>query len=175
MDFFRFQIESLKFSHKQEVNNIKLEFTLSQGELEKERNKLQALIEGKNKLSRLLCRTNFLGIFIVYRTTNVSHLSDVCVCVCVSGFQTEVELLRAEITQLKATLVEKEREMCRKVQSVRDEEFRKTVALQEEKSVLFPESCSTVPASLLCSVKSLSPSSGWSWSTIFLPCSSRRR
>eukprot|EP00066_Takifugu_rubripes_P007454 XP_003973020.2 PREDICTED: centrosomal protein of 83 kDa [Takifugu rubripes] len=88
------QVESLKFSHKQEVNNIKLEFTLSQGELEKERNKLQALIE---------------------------------------GFQTEVELLRAEITQLKAALVEKEREMCRKVQSVRDEEFRRTVELQEEK------------------------------------------
>lgn len=37
------------------------------------------------------------------------------------------------MTQLKAALVEKEREMCRKVQSVRDEEFRKTVQLQEEK------------------------------------------
>lgn len=42
-------------------------------------------------------------------------------------------MLGAEMSQLKAALVEKEREMCRKVQSVRDEEFRKTVELQEEK------------------------------------------
>lgn len=61
------------------------------------------------------------------------HLFLVCVCVCVEGFQTEVEVLGAEITQLKAALVEREREMCRKVQSVRDEEFRRTVQLKQEK------------------------------------------
>lgn len=48
-----------------------------------------------------------------------------------------MEVLGAEMNQLKAALVEKEREMCRKVQSVRDEEFRKTVQLQQEKWVFF--------------------------------------
>lgn len=43
------------------------------------------------------------------------------------------------MTQLKAALVEKEREMCWKVQSARDEEFRKTVQLQQEKSVKVDE------------------------------------
>lgn len=49
------------------------------------------------------------------------------------GLQTEVEALKSEISQHKAALVEKERETYRKVQSVRDEEFHKTVHLQEEK------------------------------------------
>lgn len=45
-----FQIENLKFSHKQEVNRMKLKFTLSQGELENEKNNLQGQSEGKNKV-----------------------------------------------------------------------------------------------------------------------------
>lgn len=52
-----FQIENLKFSHKQEVNSIKLKFTLSQGELENEKNNLQGQTEGKNKVYIFLfCR-----------------------------------------------------------------------------------------------------------------------
>lgn len=37
---------------------MKLEFTLSQGELEKERNKLQGQIEGKNKVEHSSCKAN---------------------------------------------------------------------------------------------------------------------
>uniref|UniRef100_H3C7X6 Centrosomal protein 83 n=1 Tax=Tetraodon nigroviridis TaxID=99883 RepID=H3C7X6_TETNG len=89
------QIENLRFSHKQEVNSIKVDFTLSQGELEKERNKLQGQIEGGSHLTEIITRSNVIAPPVLL------HLF--------------------------------EREMCRKVQSVRDEEFRKTVQLQQEK------------------------------------------
>lgn len=52
---------------------------------------------------------------------------------CVSGLQTDVEVLKAAVERHKEVLVEKEREMVRKVQSAREEEFRKTAALHEEK------------------------------------------
>ncbi|XP_075907931.1 centrosomal protein of 83 kDa [Nelusetta ayraudi] len=47
--------------------------------------------------------------------------------------QTDVELLKAAVQRHKEALVEKERETVRKVQSAREEEFRKTAALHEEK------------------------------------------
>lgn len=118
-----FQIENLKFSHKQEVNSIKLKFTLSQGELENEKNNLQGQTEGKNKVY----------IFFVLPM----RLKEICPLVnfglCVSVFQTEVELLRGEITQLKAALMEKEEEMCRKVHLVHEEGSHKTAQLQKER------------------------------------------
>lgn len=52
---------------------------------------------------------------------------------CVSVFQTEVELLRGEITQFKAALMEKEEEMCRKVHLVHKEGSHKTAQLQRER------------------------------------------
>lgn len=56
-----------------------------------------------------------------------------CVRVCVLGLQGDVEVLRAAVEQHKDVLVEKEREMVRKVQSAREEEFCKTASLREEK------------------------------------------
>lgn len=45
-----FQIESLTFSHKQEVNGMKLRFALSQGELENEKNYFQGQTDGENNV-----------------------------------------------------------------------------------------------------------------------------
>lgn len=44
-----------------------------------------------------------------------------------------MELLKAAVQRHKEALVEKERETVRKVQAAREEEFRKTAALHEEK------------------------------------------
>lgn len=44
-----------------------------------------------------------------------------------------MEVFKAAVERHKEVMVEKEREMVRKVQSARDEEFRKTAALHEEK------------------------------------------
>lgn len=52
---------------------------------------------------------------------------------CVSGLQADVEVLKAAVERHKEVLVEKEREVVRKVQSAREEEFRKTATLHEEK------------------------------------------
>lgn len=52
---------------------------------------------------------------------------------CVSGLQTDIEVLQAAMERHKEILMEKERELVRKVQSAREEELRKTVALHEEK------------------------------------------
>nr|XP_020456958.1 centrosomal protein of 83 kDa [Monopterus albus] len=51
----------------------------------------------------------------------------------IDGLQTDVELLKAAVEQHKEVLVEKEREMMRKVQSAREEEFQKIASLHEEK------------------------------------------
>lgn len=61
----------------------------------------------------------------------------ICVCkwyVCVfSGLQADVEVLKAALERNKELLVEKEREIVRKVQSAREDEFHKIAALHEEK------------------------------------------
>jgi len=44
-----------------------------------------------------------------------------------------VEAWKAAVERHKEVLVEKEREMVRKVQAAREEEFRKTSTLHEEK------------------------------------------
>ncbi|XP_029317966.1 centrosomal protein of 83 kDa isoform X2 [Cottoperca gobio] len=49
------------------------------------------------------------------------------------GLQADVEVLKAALERHKDALVEKERELVRKVQSAREEEFRKTATLHEEK------------------------------------------
>uniref|UniRef100_A0A3Q1ERR3 Centrosomal protein 83 n=1 Tax=Acanthochromis polyacanthus TaxID=80966 RepID=A0A3Q1ERR3_9TELE len=51
----------------------------------------------------------------------------------VSGLQADVEVLKAAVERHKEVVVEKEREMVRKVQSAREEEFRKTATVHEEK------------------------------------------
>ncbi|XP_026183261.1 centrosomal protein of 83 kDa isoform X2 [Mastacembelus armatus] len=51
----------------------------------------------------------------------------------VDGLQADLEVLQAAVERHKEVLVEKEREMVRKVQSAREEEFHKTAALHEEK------------------------------------------
>ncbi|XP_028256680.1 centrosomal protein of 83 kDa isoform X2 [Parambassis ranga] len=51
----------------------------------------------------------------------------------IDGLQADVEVLKAAAERHKEVLVEKERELVRKVQSAREEEFRKMAALQEEK------------------------------------------
>lgn len=52
---------------------------------------------------------------------------------CASGLQADVEELQAAVERHRQVVVEKEREMVRKVQSAREEEFRKTAALHEER------------------------------------------
>uniref|UniRef100_A0A7N6AIQ9 Centrosomal protein 83 n=1 Tax=Anabas testudineus TaxID=64144 RepID=A0A7N6AIQ9_ANATE len=51
----------------------------------------------------------------------------------IDGLQADVEVLKAAVERHKEVLVEKEREIVRKVQSAREEEFRKTATLHEEK------------------------------------------
>ncbi|XP_065124660.1 centrosomal protein of 83 kDa [Paramisgurnus dabryanus] len=51
----------------------------------------------------------------------------------VDGLQSDVEVLKATLERNKDLLSEKEREMVRKVQAVREEEIHKMAALQEEK------------------------------------------
>uniref|UniRef100_A0AAQ5XZD4 Centrosomal protein 83 n=1 Tax=Amphiprion ocellaris TaxID=80972 RepID=A0AAQ5XZD4_AMPOC len=51
----------------------------------------------------------------------------------IDGLQADVEVLKATVERHKEVVVEKEREMVRKVQSAREEEFRKTATLHEEK------------------------------------------
>ncbi|CAJ1054481.1 centrosomal protein of 83 kDa [Xyrichtys novacula] len=51
----------------------------------------------------------------------------------IDGLETDVEVLNAAVEQHKKLLVEKEREIVRKVQSAREEEFCKIAALHEEK------------------------------------------
>lgn len=71
-----FQIENLKFSHKQEVNSMKLKFTLSQGELENEKNNFQGQTEGENNFF-------LLHFFIVPMrlNTSIGELWPLCVSV----------------------------------------------------------------------------------------------
>nr|XP_057933723.1 centrosomal protein of 83 kDa isoform X2 [Doryrhamphus excisus] len=49
------------------------------------------------------------------------------------GLQTDVEVLKSALERHKELVVEKERELARKVQSARDEEIYKTTVLHEEK------------------------------------------
>ncbi|XP_078098779.1 centrosomal protein of 83 kDa isoform X2 [Sander vitreus] len=51
----------------------------------------------------------------------------------IDGLQADVEVLKAAVARHKEVLLEKERELVRKVQSAREEEFRKTATLHEEK------------------------------------------
>lgn len=51
----------------------------------------------------------------------------------IDGLQGDVEVLKAAVERHKEVLVEKEREAVRKVQAAREEEFRKTAALHEDK------------------------------------------
>lgn len=52
---------------------------------------------------------------------------------CIAVLQTDVEMLKAALERHKEALVEKERDTVRKVQLAREEEFRKTAAMHEEK------------------------------------------
>uniref|UniRef100_A0A3B4AYV8 Centrosomal protein 83 n=1 Tax=Periophthalmus magnuspinnatus TaxID=409849 RepID=A0A3B4AYV8_9GOBI len=51
----------------------------------------------------------------------------------IDGLQSDVEVLKAAVERHKEILVEKEREAVRRVQAAREEEFRKTAVLHEDK------------------------------------------
>lgn len=53
MAFFSFQIETSKSSHEQDVNSLRLEFMLSQQELEKEKDAYKGQTEGSPAYSCL--------------------------------------------------------------------------------------------------------------------------
>ncbi|XP_072327974.1 centrosomal protein of 83 kDa isoform X1 [Scyliorhinus torazame] len=50
-----------------------------------------------------------------------------------NGLQSDIEILRANIERHKGLLTEKERELIRKVQAAKEEDFQKLTALQDEK------------------------------------------
>ncbi|XP_037099597.1 centrosomal protein of 83 kDa-like isoform X3 [Syngnathus acus] len=119
------QIESLKLSHKTELDNAKLEFNRSKGEVERECDSLRAQKESK---------LTFLLAFHAHRRTFISDTSGQCCLNCVSsGLQIEVVDLKEMLERHNELLVSKEMEMIRKVKSVCDEEMYKTTALLEEK------------------------------------------
>lgn len=52
---------------------------------------------------------------------------------CFSGLQMDMEVLKHAAERHKEAVVEKEREVARKVQSARDEEIYKSAVLHQEK------------------------------------------
>ena len=54
---------------------------------------------------------------------------------CVSGLQADAEVLKDLVERHRDVLVEKDREMVRRLQAACDEDFRKTATLHEEKWV----------------------------------------
>ncbi|KAM9407160.1 centrosomal protein of 83 kDa isoform 1-T1 [Salvelinus alpinus] len=52
------------------------------------------------------------------------------------GMQSDVEVLKGTVERQKEVLAERERELVRRVQAAREEEFHKTATVQEEKLVL---------------------------------------
>ncbi|XP_029681119.1 centrosomal protein of 83 kDa-like isoform X2 [Takifugu rubripes] len=114
------QMETLKSSHKQDVNSLQLEFMLSQQELEKEKEAYKGQTEGNEHVH-------------VWSLSNGIKTNDHFLRMCASVLRTEVELLRAEITQLREVLMEKEEEMCRKVHWVHEEGLHKAAQVQKER------------------------------------------
>ncbi|XP_041057787.1 centrosomal protein of 83 kDa isoform X1 [Carcharodon carcharias] len=51
----------------------------------------------------------------------------------INGLQSDIEILKANIERHKELLTEKERELIRKVQAAKEEDFQKLTALQDEK------------------------------------------
>ena len=88
------EIQSLKYSHKLEMDSVKLECNHLKGEMERERDALQAQSD---------------------------------------GLQADAEVLKALVERHKDVLVEKEREMVRRVQAACEEDFHKTATLHKEK------------------------------------------
>lgn len=113
-------METLKSSHKQDVNSLQLEFMLSQQELEKEKEAYKGQTEGNEHVR-------------VWSLSNGIKTNDHFLRMCASVLRTEVELLRAEITQLQEVLMEKEEEMCRKVHWVHEEGLHKAAQVQKER------------------------------------------
>lgn len=131
---FVFQIESLKHSHKLEVTSIKLECTRSKGELERDRDTLQGQIEGRD--AKNITKTTLHAHHLKcanHANMQIHHMYESISTMCIAVLQTDVEMLKAAVERHKEALVEKERDTVRKVQSAREEEFRKTAALHEEK------------------------------------------
>ncbi|XP_076010525.1 centrosomal protein of 83 kDa-like [Genypterus blacodes] len=106
------QIESLKHSRKIEVANVKLECARSKGELERERETLQGQIDGMDD------------------TDTHAHqwIPTLPVSLCIE-----------KLPAFLSFLCFNERELVRKVQCAREEEFHKTATLHEEKLEL--ENC----------------------------------
>ncbi|KAM9771447.1 centrosomal protein of 83 kDa-like isoform 3-T3 [Syngnathus typhle] len=118
------QVESLKLSHKTELDNAKLEFNRSKGEVERECDSLRAQKESK---------WTFFLAFHGHGRKFISDTSGQCLNCVSSGLQIEVVDLKEMLERHNELLVTKEMEMVRKVKSVCDEEMYKTTALLEEK------------------------------------------
>ncbi|XP_078276165.1 centrosomal protein of 83 kDa [Rhinoraja longicauda] len=88
------KLEECKHAHKLEVTNVKLDAARSKGEVERERDKMQSLMD---------------------------------------GLESDNEILKANIERHKELMAAKERELIRKVQAAKEEDFQKLAALQGEK------------------------------------------
>ncbi|KAF6339059.1 centrosomal protein 83 [Rhinolophus ferrumequinum] len=103
------KVKELKHSNKLEITNIKLEAARAKSELERERNKIQ---------SELDVTLNMVHLFSVKKTL---------------GLQSDNEILKSAVEYHKVHLVEKDRELIRKVQAAKEEGYQKLVVLQDEK------------------------------------------
>lgn len=88
------KLEECKHAYKLEVTNVKLDAARSKGEVERERDKMQSLM---------------------------------------NGLESDNEILKANIERHKELMAAKERELIRKVQAAKEEDFQKLAALQSEK------------------------------------------
>lgn len=88
------KLEECKHAYKLEVTNVKLDAARSKGEVERERDKMQSLL---------------------------------------NGLESDNEILKANIERHKELMAAKERELIRKVQAAKEEDFQKLAALQSEK------------------------------------------
>ncbi|KAK1789540.1 hypothetical protein P4O66_015460, partial [Electrophorus voltai] len=102
------QVEGMHHTHKLELANVKLECVKARGEVERERDTLQARVE-------------------------VSALKNNILLTFSSGLQCDLEVLKAAMQRNKEMLSEKEREMVRRVQAAREDEIHKMAVIQEEK------------------------------------------
>ncbi|MGH0160635.1 UNVERIFIED_CONTAM: hypothetical protein FKN15_039576 [Acipenser sinensis] len=143
--------EELKHSHKLEISNTKLEAARAKGEMERERDSLQSQVNGLQSDIEIL------------KTTIERHKNHIAEKECelirkvqaireeefqklaaiqdektdfVNGLQSDIEILKTTIERHKNHIAEKECELIRKVQAIREEEFQKLAAIQDEKQEL---------------------------------------
>ncbi|XP_063120105.1 centrosomal protein of 83 kDa isoform X6 [Rattus norvegicus] len=97
------QVKELKHANKLEITDVKLEAARAKSELERERNKIQSELDVSFSFKNTL------------------------------GLQSDNEILKSTVEHHKVLLVEKDRELIRKVQAAKEEGYQKLVVLQDEK------------------------------------------